>query len=174
MRPIAFPGFSWERLANHPTEVKQAYSSSCWSKNHRSTCRIWSVHSQIVWAYKGSCGMVVTRTISHNRQITDNSYGLIPQPIIPQANHPPDKPIQHDVFYPQAAVLLVPGTLPACFDYLAPSSFTSWKRIQYGYLFSVPAVIQSLVLALVSLNAADFRYQYASLSPWSTTALDYW
>ena len=26
--------------------------------------------------------------------------------------------------------------------------------------FSVPAVIQSLMLALVSLNAADFRYQY--------------
>ena len=153
------PGFSWERLANHPTEVKSLFLKLL-VKEPQIDLQDLVCSSQIVWAYKGSCGMVVTRTISHNRQITDNSYGLIPQPIIPQATIHLTNLYNTMFFIPRLQFYWYP-VLYLLVLILGSVLFTSWKGIPYGYLFSVPAVIQSLVLALVSLNAADFRYQYA-------------
>ena len=79
------PGFSWIRLAENSSVVRSLFFKLL-LKNLKSILRNVICASQIVWNIRGSCGMVVTRTISHNRQITENPYGLVPRSKIPEVN----------------------------------------------------------------------------------------
>lgn len=103
--------------------------------------------------------MVVTRTISHNRQITENPYGLIPLSKIPEVNKYLTEAYNTAFFIPKLQLYWYPAVY-LIFIIAGSIMLSTWMKVKNGYLFCVPAVIQSIILALVSLNAADFRYQY--------------
>ena len=152
------PGFTWSRLAENSVEVRSLFFKLLLKEPQININNVICA-SQIVWNIRGSCGMVVTRTISHNRQITENPYGLIPQSKIPEANKYLTEVYNTAFFIPKLQLYWYPA-IYLIFIIAGSIMLSSWMKVKNGYLFCVPAVIQSVILALVSLNAADFRYQY--------------
>ena len=152
------PGFSWIRLAENSSDVRSLFVK-LFIKEPQINLQRSGLFFTNRLEYQGSCGMVVTRTISHNRQITENPYGLVPRSKIPEANKYLTDLYNTVFFIPKLQLYWYPAIY--LIIVLASSGLLSiWKKIKKGYLFCVPVVIQSIVLALVSLNAADFRYQY--------------
>lgn len=152
------PGFTWTRLAEHSEEVRSLFFKLL-LKDPQININNVICASQIVWNIRGSCGMVVTRTISHNRQITENPYGLIPLSKIPEVNKYLTEAYNTAFFIPKLQLYWYPAVY-LIFIIAGSIMLSTWMKVKNGYLFCVPAVIQSIILALVSLNAADFRYQY--------------
>lgn len=115
--------------------------------------------SQPVWNIGGSCGVWLTNIISHNRLVAENSYG-----IRADSKFPSIKKYLMDVYmylyntqklrfywYPIIYLILaIIGSITLSF----------WYGKKKAILFAVPALIQSVILALFNVNATDFRYQY--------------
>lgn len=151
-------GFSWVRISENSKEANQLFFKLL-LKEPSIDLQDLVCSSQIVWSINSSCGMVVTRTISHNRQITDNPYGLFPQSKIPTANEYLTNLYNTAFFISKLQFYWYPAIYLTVLI-VGSILLSIWKKIKKGYLFCVPAIIQSIILALVSLNAGDFRYQY--------------
>ncbi len=152
------PGFSWVNIEEQAPHVRQLFFSSL-IKDPQIDLNDFICSSQIVWSINSSCGMVVTRTISHNRQITENPYGLVPQSKIPEINKYISEVYNTAFFIPKLQLYWYPA-IYLFFVLFGSILLSTWMKVKNGFLFCVPSVIQSIILALVSLNAADFRYQY--------------
>ncbi len=152
------PGFSWGRLADHPTETRSLFLMLL-AKEPMSTCRIWPAARRSSGRIKAPAEWWSPERSATTARSPIIPTGLVPQPVLPQANVYLTNLYNTVFFIPRLQFYWYP-VIYLILVILGSILLSIWKGIRNGFLFCVPAVIQSLVLALVSLNAADFRYQY--------------